>query len=531
MRAALYARVSSRRQGDNFSIEAQLTAMQQYAEETGYRNALAFAEQGSAWRDGLERSKLNEVLGLARRGQLDAVIFFSMDRFTRDMGDGIILRRELYRLGVKLICYYPQPHEVASDNELVHILEDWRSQQFVENLRAAVKGGYARKAAAGLYTVGRAPYGYRIVGRKYETRLEVVAECVAVVLQIFRWYITGWSVGRIAKELTSMRIPTPGEVSQVPYKRRKRPAGHWSPTAVYRIVHDESYAGVWYAFRFGMDGKRAVRQTDKRGWVPVPVPPIVDPETWAAAQVRHAEHDGGRRAKYDYLMSRRLRCTCGYAVCANSGKVGEGERRLYYACTAYKHFPHEPCGLPNFRAGQVDAVVWAWVKELLDDPERLMEGYQDAQAQLNARQRELAAQRDLAAEQLSAYEQQLSGVIDMRTKTNSRVVQQQLDRQADELGQIVEGLMAKVGELDLRLQQETITDAHIAGVAAFVGEIREELTDIEAMDDFASRRRIVELLDVRATLRLDANGGKWVDVHWLVQAQAVRIPAQRTCSS
>jgi DNA invertase Pin-like site-specific DNA recombinase len=136
LRLALYTRISDKdRQGDNFSLETQLDALRQYAGSAGHTVAAEFADKGSAWEDGLSRSELNKVLVMARQHQIDTVMFHDKDRFTRDIGDGVILRRELYRLGIKLICYAPYPREVTSENELVNILEDWQSQQYIEKLR------------------------------------------------------------------------------------------------------------------------------------------------------------------------------------------------------------------------------------------------------------------------------------------------------------------------------------------------------------------------------------------------------------
>ena len=128
LRVALYTRISDKdRQGDNFSLQTQLDAMRQHAASAGHVVVAELADKGSAWQDGLSRSELNKVLAVARQHQIDAVMFYDKDRFTRDIGDGVILRCELYKLGIKLICYAPYPREVTNENELVNIMEDWKA--------------------------------------------------------------------------------------------------------------------------------------------------------------------------------------------------------------------------------------------------------------------------------------------------------------------------------------------------------------------------------------------------------------------
>src|SRR5215212_6863905 len=117
MLALTYARVSTRHlQDDNFSIETQLSAMQKLAHELGATEMMEFIEYESAFDEGLTRTELNRLLEWVRKSGGDLLIFYSSDRFTRDIADGVILRRELYKLGIKLYCCYPFPQEIRSEN-------------------------------------------------------------------------------------------------------------------------------------------------------------------------------------------------------------------------------------------------------------------------------------------------------------------------------------------------------------------------------------------------------------------------------
>src|SRR5689334_18280321 len=92
-----YARVSTRHlQDDNFSIETQLSAMDKLARELGATQTMDFIEYESAFDEGLTRTELNRLLDWVRKSGGYALVFYSSDRFTRDIADGVILRRELY---------------------------------------------------------------------------------------------------------------------------------------------------------------------------------------------------------------------------------------------------------------------------------------------------------------------------------------------------------------------------------------------------------------------------------------------------
>ncbi len=191
VRVALYTRVSDKeRQGDNTSIGSQLEVMRQYAIEQGHTVIDEFTEMESAskYGAGLDRTQLGNARKLAQQGKIDALIFYSTNRFTRDIGDGVVLRRELYKLNVKLICYYPHPHEITSDKELFNILEDYISEQYVENLREASMRGTKATALAGVYHSGHVPYGYELVGRRLDKKPIIVEDQARVVRMIFAWF-------------------------------------------------------------------------------------------------------------------------------------------------------------------------------------------------------------------------------------------------------------------------------------------------------------------------------------------------------
>src|SRR5690349_17787803 len=173
----LYGRVSDRaQQGDNWSIPTQLEKMRNHCPEVARMlgaeqwNIIAELEENdSAFINGLERSELNKALDLARRGKINLMMFFSPDRFTRDIADGVVLRRELYKHGVRLFCFWPHFHEITSDMEVLNILTDWQSQQQVERQREMCIQAVRKKAMDGIFSQGSCPYGYRKQGQKKET--------------------------------------------------------------------------------------------------------------------------------------------------------------------------------------------------------------------------------------------------------------------------------------------------------------------------------------------------------------------------
>lgn len=527
MRTVLYARVSSKhRQGDNFSIDTQLEAMRQYAQQQGFEVVAELTEKDSAFKNGLERSELNKALELARTGQITSLMFFSPDRFTRDMADGIILRRELYRLKVKLFCFLPSPHEITNEAELINVLNDWQGQQYVEKLREACMRGYEGKVKKGLFSQGLAPYGYRLVGRKEDTHLEIVEERAQVVRQMFDWHINGMSTLNISRKLTEASVATPGEVLS-PHKRKRNP-GEWSIHTVYDILRNETYAGTWYAFTFKRIATGVCVPRPREEWLAINVPAIVSRDVWEESQRRLTAKAYPRNVKRQYLMRARVTCgCCGYSMQART-KTSTFKRTNrtvdygYYMCnTKNGNMVRPNCGTPGFAVDAVDNTVWQWVKELANDPDKVLHDYRTMQQQTQGQHAGIYEQLNVADEKIAEYTRLLDGVLEARI--TGKYPAAICDRYAEEYGTALTALRQKRVTLAEQLAETAITNEEIARLCEFVETVRRDIPAIEQSNDFLAKRAIIERLNLRVTLRVDNEGEKWVNLQWMVYSIPLSI--------
>jgi site-specific DNA recombinase len=522
MRAAIYGRVSSSKQIDNFSIPSQIGLMRAYCDAVGGEIIEELPEQGSAFLEGLTRSKLKRALELARTGQIDTLVFFSPDRFTRDMADGVILRRELYRLGVKLICYHPTPREITSDMEVLHILTDWQSQQYVEKMREASMRGTREKVQSGLFPQGRGPYGYHVVGTRQTSRLEVIEELAEIIKLMFTWYVHEQvSTIEIARRLTAMAAPTSTMLYHQYTKIRKRPVDEWTSGMVYWLLTNEAYTGVWYAFRERRVAKTRIVNRPREDWVPITIPAIVDRSLWEAAQQQLKARGHIRRQKYQYLVGRRVRCICGKAAhgCGNIRR--EGLIDLYYECRS-RDCADGSCGAPMYRADDVDAEVWKWLCDLISNPTRVLADYRAAQATLNQRHAILHTQLEGVTSQIAEHNERLSSLVEARAIARAEAAKQALDQRIEELGQLTDNLTRKRDDIRARLEQEALTDAAVTEALDEVTAVKEELDDITQTNDFVTKRRLIEALNIKVTLYVKGDRERWVDIHWCLKAYPVR---------
>lgn len=503
---ALYYRVSDEhRQGDNFSIQSQQD-MKAYCESAG-ATVLEFVEMegASEFSKGLDRTKLNEIMALARQHKIHGIMYYISSRFTRDMADGIILRRELYKLGVKLYCYSPHPREITSDMEMLHVFEDYGSQQYVRSLREATMRGYRTKVEKGLFPKGIPPFGYTVSGRKEETTIKIHGTYGPIVQKVYHWAAyERLSTGDIAKRLTDMGIKTPGEVTKRKIKRNDR---GWTYSMVYEILKDTAYKGVWYAFSWEMNGSKRVKG-DKSKRIPVAIPPIIDEVTWEMVQIRpkyQKQHD------HTYMLSGYARCSCGAPIIGTNRVSTSGLRRFYYKCAADKRVDTKACQ-NYYRCDYVDFYVWRFIKEIILNPDRLSTLINKEESPSFTVER-----IQVLEDEISAYREELNEAITLRLKTKLPAMQQSLDARSEQIAETIEQLQFKINQLQDTEKQQKRAQQFRQSLTLITDAIREQIEDIEATHDVEAMRRIVALLQIVYVLRVEDSDGKrekYLDIYW-----------------
>jgi hypothetical protein len=155
----------------------------------------------------------------------------------------------------------------------------------------------------------------------------------------------------------------------------------------------------------------------------------------------------------------------------------------------------------------VDQLVWNWVKDLLTNPKVLEHGlaeYQEGREQFCAPIRD----RLIVLEDLwRGSKIQLDRVLDLYI--SGQVQRELLIDKKQQLESTLAALEKERGELNLNLESEALTDNEIHQIVEFAAQIAEGLEPGD--ESFEDRRRIIELLDVRASFIVE-NNQKYVDV-------------------
>ena len=160
LRAVAYARFSSDLQREE-SIEAQVRAIKQYAEQNGYVLQKVYADRGiSGTTD--NRPEFQAMIEAAKRKEFDAIIVHKLDRFARSRADSSIYRRELSRNGVSLLSVLENFDDNSPESIILQSVIEGYNEYYSKNLRREVMKGLKENALSCRHTGGTPCLGYDV---------------------------------------------------------------------------------------------------------------------------------------------------------------------------------------------------------------------------------------------------------------------------------------------------------------------------------------------------------------------------------
>jgi len=100
VRAAIYARISSPNQKNNYSINEQITQCRYFIKQRRWTTKYIFFDEESG--NTVNRPKFQLMLQKAKQGYFDVIVFWKLDRFCRSLVDLVNIERLLRSYGIGL---------------------------------------------------------------------------------------------------------------------------------------------------------------------------------------------------------------------------------------------------------------------------------------------------------------------------------------------------------------------------------------------------------------------------------------------
>jgi hypothetical protein len=391
-----------------------------------------------------------------------------LDRLARNLAKQLYVEQQLKRAGVEIryaLYDYPDTPEGNFQKHVRAIVAELEREKIIER----TVRGRRHAARSGSVLVGKSPpYGYEAIREDGKTRLQICEPEAQVIRLIFTWYTEGdedgkrISINDIARKLSELHLPSYGDTGTRKWKsRKKRPRGQWSRMSVYYIVRNATYAGRWQFGKTRQIAGRWVRNPDGHA-VEVEVPPIITPEVWARAQERTA---GARLARSAHRRRKSI------------------DVQYVGTCTA-----------PMYRVDEADGLVWSWLRSWLMEPEQLAEGLREYQAAHRPAVSRMADQARQIEGLLASRRDELERALDLHL--SGRLSQGLLIERIGQLETEIRSLERERARLVAVLGSQSLTEDKIETLQRLATRSVRGLELAEA--DFETRRRIVDLLDVRA---------------------------------
>lgn len=307
MNIAAYCRVSTEKEDQLNSLEAQKQFFTEYTKRTGDVLVRLYADEGISGTKTKNRKEFMRMMADADKGLFDMVVVKDISRFARNTVDLLQNVRKLKSLGIET-QFLTANMTSMGNSEFVLTIFGALAQEESANTSKRVKFGKKMNAEKG--RVPNIVYGYdKTIGDYFN--LEINKEEAAVIKQIFKMYTEeGYGALKIANHLNEQGV------------RTKRGCT-WSQNAICRILDNELYTGKVINGKQEvtdfLTGKRT--EKDETEWMVVERPDlrIIEPEIYEKAkEVRAAKsksfHLTSERESNKYLFSTLIKCKeCGWS--------------------------------------------------------------------------------------------------------------------------------------------------------------------------------------------------------------------------
>src|SRR3954451_1472049 len=457
--AAIYARVSSARQKEQETIGSQTAALRGHAEQLGLEvpEPWVFEDDGHSGAS-LVRPALERLRDLVGQVPVDVLLVYSPDRLARKYAYQALLIEEFGKAGTSVLFVKGPRGDSPEDALLVQfqgMIAEYERPQILERTR---RGKTHRAKAGTINVLSGAPFGYRYVRKSEhaEARYEVVVHEAAIIVELFARYADGGvAIAELTRWLSALEVPS--RTGKTRWDRSTiwgmlRNPAYAGRAAFGKTMRTEQTAGLNRTARLaGRTVPRHYTVVDRPrdDWLQIPVPALVDADTFDRVQRRLADNKryASRNSRDPSLLQVICACaSCGYAYYRTSTRT-TNKKIFYYRCLGSDDYRYEHgriCANQPVRADYLDAVVWEQITALLTDPTLIRTEITKRLDQARAADPAIAQRKRLGARLakattaitrlIDAYQEELISLDELRTRMPElRASQSSLFHQIDAL--------------------------------------------------------------------------------------------------
>lgn len=352
-----YIRVSTERQVEGYSIEGQITQIEQYCQFNGYELVDIYADRGISGKS-MNRPELQRMLNDAKNGKLDCVMVYKTNRLARNTSDLLTIVEELHRQNVEFFSLSERMEVKNSTGKLMlQILasfSEFERNTILENIYT----GQRQRALEGYYQ-GNLPLGYNnIPDNKKE--LMINQHEANIVKYIFESYAKGHGYRKIANALNHKGYVT-------------KKGNPFSISAVTYILSNPFYIGkIQFAKYKDWNDKRRKGLNDKPVIAEGKHTPIISQSLWDKVQARKKQvsekpqvHGKGTNILTGIISCPQCSAPMAASNTTNTLKDGTKKRIRYYSCSNFRNKGSKVCSANSVRADVIEKYVMDQILEIV----------------------------------------------------------------------------------------------------------------------------------------------------------------------
>lgn len=336
-RAAVYARYSSRKQGEQ-SIEGQLSEAYKYAETHGYNIIHEYIDRAKSGRTD-NREAFQEMLRDTAKGTFSTIILWKLDRFGRNREEIAANKYRCKKNGVKVVYVAENVPDSPEGVILESVLEgmaEYYSLQLSQNVRRGMHANAEKCQSTG----GTTPLGYAV--DPATKKFVIDPNTAPTVRRIFDMYAGGTKISEIVRTLNDSGI-------------RTARGSRFKVDSLYTVLRNVKYTGI-----YTYNGDVRIENG---------IPAIVDRATFEKVQ-EMLKVNKRKPSKlwdtFDYILTDKLFCgMCGSKMIGESGTSKNGTKHSYYTCVKKRR--DHACKKKAVRQYYIETLVLDRIAAILDD--------------------------------------------------------------------------------------------------------------------------------------------------------------------
>lgn len=307
--AGIYIRVSTEDQArEGFSLGEQEEKLRQLCEFKEYQIFKVYQDAGISAKDMEHRPGFQQMMDDMRKGKINYIVAYKLDRVTRSVRDLEQLIEELEKYNCYLICERDDVNTSTANGRFFVRMLTVLSQLEIEVVSERTKFGMSGAIKAG-HLPGTCPLGYY---RDTDKVVKLDPNTKGIVRRIFNMYLEGKSYYQISCILDEEKVLYPEH-------------NKWTEAAVRTIINNRIYVGDYVRNKTSKDAS-------KEEVYPDVVAPIITRAEWEEVQIQKEKNMQSFSRDRVYIFFQKLICPkCGkLMLCKGAG--GKKKKYMYYNC-------------------------------------------------------------------------------------------------------------------------------------------------------------------------------------------------------